>query len=323
MEIRGLVEAGDRLRIGIAGDAGRKVAEIAAQRRERVDLHRDDASIAVETHAGGGVVVARLRVGEKCLGAGRGPFDRAPQQLRSPHHRRHFDREISLDPEGAADIGRNDPDLMFGNVQCVDREPAPQVVRLLGGGIERVAIARGVVVAQIRARLDRIGRQAVVVEAELHDLRRRGHRCLGLAAVPALDLEHEIAAELFMHERRAQRHGVTRGGDRGQRVVRDLHRFGRVLGGEPGVGHHRGDDVADVVHLVACEGRAGSDVHGTAVAERHRMHDGELAVSGLGPIVGGQGQQHARPRGRGPRRHRDDPRVGMRAAHEGAPDEPG
>ncbi len=231
MEIRGLVEASDRLRIGIAGDAGRKVAEIAAQRRERVDLHRDDASIAIETHAGGGVVVARLRVGEKCFGAGRGPFDRAPQQLRGPHHRRHFDREISLDPEGAADIGRNDPDFMFGNVQRVDREPAPQVVRLLGGGIERVAIARGVVIAQIGARLDRIGRQTVVVEAELHDLRHRGHRRLGLAAVPALDLEHQIAVELFVHERRARRHGVTRGGDRGQRVVRDLHRFGRVLGG--------------------------------------------------------------------------------------------
>jgi hypothetical protein len=212
---------------------------------------------------------------------------------------------------------------MFGNVQRVDREPAPQVVRLLGGGVERVAVARGVVVAEIGARLDRIGRQAVVVEAELHDLRRRSHRRLGLAAVAALDLEHEVAAEPWVHQRRAQRHRVARRGDRGQRVVRDLHGLGRVLSGEPGVGHDRGDDVADMVHLVACEGRAGRRVHGTAVAERHRMHDGELAVPGLGPIVGGQCQQHTGPRGRGPRRHRDDPRMGMGAAHKGAPGEPG
>ena len=176
------------------------------------------------------------------------------------------------------------PDLVLGNVQRVDREPAPQVVRLLRGRIERVAVARGVVVAQIGARLDRIGRQAVVVEAELHDLRRRGHRRLGLAAVPALDLEHEIAAEPRVHQRRARRDRVARRGDRGQRVVRDLHGLGRVLGGEPGVGHDRGDDIADMVHLAAREGRARRGVHGTAVAERHRMHDRELAVPGPVPV---------------------------------------
>ena len=212
---------------------------------------------------------------------------------------------------------------MFGNVQRVDREPAPQIVRLLRGRVERVAVARGVVVAKIGARLDRIGRQAVVVEAELHDLRRRGHRRLGLAAVPALDLEHQVAAEPRVHQRRARRHRVARRGDRGQRVVRDLHGLGRVLGGELGVGHDRGDDIADMVHLIAREGRARRGVHGTAVAERHRMHDRELAVPGPLPIVGGQCQQHAGPRGRGPRRQRDDPRMGMRAAHEGAPGEPG
>ena len=126
-----------------------------------------------------------------------------------------------------------------------------------------------------------------------------------------------------MHERRARRHGVARGGDRGQRIVRDLHRLGRVLGGVPGVGHDRGDDIADMVDLVAGEGRARRRIHGAAVAERHRMHDGELAVAGPGPIIGGQCQQHARPRRRGPCRHRDNARMGMRAAHEGAPGKAG
>ena len=233
-------------------------------------------------------------------------IDRPAQQLRGPDHGRHLDGEIPFDPEAAADIGRDDADFMLGDMQRVDREPAPQIVRLLRGRMERVAVACGVVVAQIGARLDRIGRQAVVVEAELHDLRRRGHRRLGLAAVPALDLEHEIAAELCVHQRRARRDGVARGGDRGQRIVRDLHRLGRVLGGEPGVGHDRGDDIADMVDLAAREGRARRGIHGAAVAERHRMHDRELAVPGPGPIIGGQCQQHTGPRGRGPCRHRDE-----------------
>ena len=113
--------------------------------------------------------------------------------------------KISLDAEAAADVGRDDADFVLGNVQRVDREPAPQVVRLLGRGVERVAVARRVVFAEIGARLQRIGGEPAVVQVELDDLGGAGHRGLGLLAVAALDLEHEVGAEALMHERRAGR----------------------------------------------------------------------------------------------------------------------
>jgi len=76
MKVRRRVEAGDGLRIGVAGNARREIAQIRPQRGQRVDLHRNDAPLAIETHASGGVVIARLRVGEKSFGSRGGPLDR-------------------------------------------------------------------------------------------------------------------------------------------------------------------------------------------------------------------------------------------------------
>ena len=235
---------------------GAKVAEIGAERRKRIDLHRHDTPVRDRRPCGRGRrgrAPARrrgrppIRVEVHLTGRLSIARPRRPSRPRG---------EIAFDAEAAADIRRDHADLVLGNVQRVDREPAPQVVRLLGRRIKRVAIRRGVVVAEIGARLHRIGRQAAVGELELDHLGGRGHRGLGLAAIAALDLEHEIAAELLVHERRARRDRVARRGDRRQRLVVDRDRLGGLLGGEAGFRHHRGDDIADMADLVAREGRA-------------------------------------------------------------------
>src|SRR6185437_7925707 len=104
-----------------------EVAQIAAERRQGVDLHGDDAAVGVETHAGDAVVIARLRVGEKSLAARRHPFDRPAQKLRGPYDSRDLDGEIALDAEPAADVGGDDADFVLWDMQRVERQPAPQV----------------------------------------------------------------------------------------------------------------------------------------------------------------------------------------------------
>src|SRR6266487_2778071 len=99
---------------------------------------------------------------------------------------------------------------MFGNVERVDRKPPAQVMRLLAGRVERVAVARGIVIAKIGARLDRVGRQTVVLEVEADDLRCRSHRRLRPVAISALDLEHDVGPELLVHERRGWLYGRDR-----------------------------------------------------------------------------------------------------------------
>src|SRR5262249_17190330 len=75
-----------------------------------------------------------------------------------------------------------------------------QVMRLLAGRIERVTVARGIVIAKIGARLDRVGREPVVLKVERDDLGRRSHRRLRPLAISALDLEHEVVSELRLHQ---------------------------------------------------------------------------------------------------------------------------
>ena len=208
---------------------------------------------------------------------------------------------------------------MFGNVEGVDRKPPAQVVRLLAGRIERVAVAGGIVIAKIGARLDRVCRHAVVRELKLNDFGRRSHRRLRLVAISALDLEHDVGSELLVHERRGRLHSQARRDHRWQRAVVDFHRLGGLFRGESAVGHDRGNDVADVMDVAAGEGRTGSRVHGPPVGKRHRMYHRELAMPGFGPILGCQGQQHARPHRCGLRRQRANSRMRMWAAHEGAP----
>jgi len=192
-------------------------------------------------------------------------------------------------------------------------------MRLLTGRIERVAVARGVVIAKIGAGLDRVGRHTVVRELELDDLRRRSHRRLRLGAISALDLKHDVRSELLVHERRGRLNGRARRDHRWQRAVVDGHRLGGLFRGEPALGHDCGNDVADVMDLAAGEGRTGSRVHGPPVAKRHRMYHRELAMPRFGPILGRQSQQHARPHRCGLRRQCANSRMRMRAAHEGAP----
>ena len=124
----------------------------------------------VEAHARARDVVARLRIGDQRFRARGGPFHRTPEPPRGPHDGRHLDREIALEPEAAADVRRHHADFVLGDVQRVDREPAPQVVRHLRGGIERREVGRRVVVAEIGARLHRAAGEPLVREVELDDL---------------------------------------------------------------------------------------------------------------------------------------------------------
>ncbi len=319
MEVRRLVEARHGLRIGVAGNAGREIAEIAAERGERVDLHRDDAPVRGETHARLREVVARLRVGQHSLRPARRPLDGPAQLLRGPDDRRDLDGEMPLHAEAAADIGRDDADLVFGNSERVDREPAPEIVRLLSRGVERIAVAGRVVVAGVGARLHRIRGEPRVDQIELHDACRRGHRRFGFRAIAALDVEDEIGAEARMHEHGARLNRIAHVDDGIDLLVLHIDPLGGLLGAKPRLGNDGGDDIADMADFSGRESRSRRLVHRPAVAERHRMDDAQFAEPGALPILGGQHQEHAGARRRRGAIDPDDLRMRVRAAHERAP----
>ena len=264
-------------------------------------------------------MVAGLGVRHQAFRARRRPLDGAPEEAGGPGDGRDLDREMHLEPEAAADVGRDHPDPVLGHEQRVVGEPAAQVVGRLGRGVERVAAGGGLEVAQVAARLHRVAGDPVGRQRHLDHVAGVAERRLGGGAVALLDLEHEVGAEALVHARGV---GVERArdvGHRGKRRVVDGDALGRVERRVAGLGDDGGDDVADMADRVRGEGRARGLVHRPPVAERHRMDDGELAEPRRLPVAVVEDAEHAvEP----PGLRRIDPfdaGMGVRRPHEGAP----
>ena len=121
----------------------------------RVDAQADDLAVGVEREFGVGDVVAAVRVGQERLGAVGGPFDRAVDLLGRPDADRLLGVDEDLRAEAAADVGRDDAQLVLGRDADEGRQHEPRDMRVLARRVERQRVGAGIVVADRRARLHR------------------------------------------------------------------------------------------------------------------------------------------------------------------------
>ena len=140
-----------------------------------------DLAAGVEREFGMGDVVAAMRVGEEGLGAVGGPFHRPVDLLGRPDADRLLGIDEDLRAEAAADIGRDHAQLVLGRDADEGRQHEPRDMRVLARRVEREGVRAGIVVADRRARLHRVGDQAIVDEVELGDVRGRGEGRVGRA----------------------------------------------------------------------------------------------------------------------------------------------
>ena len=155
---------------------------------------------------------------------------------------------------------------------------------------------------------------------QLDDFLGTGQFSLYLGAVPALDLEDQIVAELRVYKWRTGRNRRARGGNGGHRLVIDGHCFSPVLGGKARHANHGRDDVADVAHLTTRKRWPWRAVHWPSVTERHRMHNSQFAVPCLVPVASRQRQHYAGHLRRCLGVDRSNGSVCVRASYEYAPD---
>ena len=128
-------------------------------------------------------------------------------------------------------------------------------MRVLAGGVERELVGGAVVLADRRARLDRVGHQAVVDQVDLGDVGRPGEGLVGRRLVAELPVVDRVAGRLLVDLRLALI-ARMRGRDAGrQHLVVDLDQLGRVLGLMVGLGDHHGDVIADVARLALGQDR--------------------------------------------------------------------
>ena len=151
-----------------------------------------------------GDVVAPMRVGHETFRAFGRPLDRPPDLAGGPGHDRLFGVVVDLRSEAAADVGRDDPQPRFGDVQHKGAHQQTDHMRVLARRVERVFAGRAIELADRGARLHRVGDEAVVGEVELDDPRRLGKGGLDRGEIAEMPVVAEIARRLGVHLRRAR-----------------------------------------------------------------------------------------------------------------------
>ncbi len=164
---------------------------------------------------------------------------------------------MALDPEPAADIGRDAAHPRLGKAQHM-RRLAPHPVHDLGRRPDRHRIGAAVVFGDDAPAFHRHRGVAVMDKAAFQAMRRGGERGLDIAFADR-ELADLVAAEVLVKQHGVGRDRALRVDDRGQRVEVERDEFGGVLGGVAAVGDDDGDRLADKPHLVVGEQWLGRD----------------------------------------------------------------
>ena len=223
-----------------------------------------------------------------------------------------------LGAEAAADIGGHE-----AHVLRLDTQAACHVIAVdmdvLAGDLQRVAAAGFIERAETAARLHRVGRDAVIVEAEAHDMARRCESGLGLRGVAGAPVEAAIAGYFGRQQGRTGRERRGRRRDGGQGFVVDLHQFGGVECLGLRLGHDQRHRLTGKACLVRGQQRLWRENERVAV-----LHIGlGVGAQRLQPVDSGlRRRQHGQHAGRaacGCCVDRPDPRMGMRRAQDDGP----
>jgi hypothetical protein len=269
---------------------------------------RDDRAVGVEGQPGGSVLVPGLPGGLQVLLPVFHPLDRGGQPAGRQEQADVLAQRHDLLPEAAADVPGDHPHLVLGHAEQPRREH-PHLVRGLGGRPDRQLAAAARPLRHQAAGLHRDGGVRLLPD-RLGDHVRRGVIDLG-DGLPGgtAELAREVAGIRLVHEGgRGAGGGVV--GDRGQRLVADVHQFGGVLGYVPAVRDDQRDRIARETRLALGERRPRRI--------RHRLPGaGVPGFAHVGVEVGGgEDGVHAGQPERGGRVDAGDARPGVRAADE-------
>ncbi len=212
-----------------------------------------------------GDVVAAMRVGEEGFRAVGGPLHRPAHLARRPQADDLFRIDEDLRAETAADIRRDDPQLVLRRHADEGGDDQTRDMRVLRGIPQRQIVGAGVVFGQRRARLHGVRHQPVVDDVELGDVLGVGESGLGRLGVAEVPLVDRVVGDVGMDLRRALGLRLGRIDDRGQHLVVDLDLLGRVLALPDRLGDHHGDGIADAVDLRGRQRRMRRHLHRRAV----------------------------------------------------------
>ena len=181
-------------------------------------------------------MVAHVDVGDEGFQPIGEEFHGSPEHLADGSDGHLLGIDVDLDPEAAADVGRNHPHRMLGNPELPAEHPLHLIGRLVRM-VDRERLAAGIVIGDQSARLEREPGLAVETKRLLDDVPGRREGSVGLAGLDVM-LVGDVVRELFVQRACSKRALPVE--HRGQRLPRNLHTLGRVLRLCPRLGNHGG-----------------------------------------------------------------------------------
>ena len=219
-------------------------------------------------------VVPAVGVGEEGFAAFSGPLHRPSHLFPSPGNGDFLRIVRNLRSETAAHVGRNHTQLVLGDAKHEGAHEQADHVRILTGGIQRVAVVGGIEFADSRPGFDGIRALAIVDQFQRGHVIRLGERRIGGLGIADSPRETTVVVQV-VNGRRAFRQRRLHGDRRGEFVVVHGDRFGRVPGLLRGFGDDHGDHVAHEAHLALRQYRARRFVHGAAVGGEPAGHSAD------------------------------------------------
>ena len=264
-------------------------------------------------------MVAPVRVGNKRFGALRDPLNRSPDFFRAPSDNRLFGVVVDFRSEAAADIGGDDAQFVFRNVQHKRAHQQPNDMRVLARRAQRIAIARDIVFADGGARLEGVGDQAIVVNIERDDfvgaIERRVDFRFAAFVGANLPIEAQIIRAIGMRQLAAGE-GFFHIDDRLLRIVIDCYCLARRLRLFERLGDDDRDRIADMRDAIDRDRRVRRLFHRRAVF-RMNLPAARQTADAVGLHI--RADKNGDDAGRGARRRRIDAldlRARVRRAHD-------
>ncbi len=224
--------------------------------------------IAGKRELGHDVVIAAMAVGDETAGALVGPLHGPAERASGVQQADIFGEDRGLHAERAADLAGQNMHVLGGDAERLG-DIGAHAINALRGNVESEAVI--VVDRERSARLHGVDDDAAVHKLQLRHMRRPGERRVDGVGITKMIIERNVARHVVIEERRAVARGVFRRNHGRQRLDLEGDRFGRILGGERGLGDDVDNGIADVADLVRGQRAAPGLLHRRAVAifERH------------------------------------------------------
>src|SRR6516164_3460318 len=220
------------------------------------------------------MMLATIGIGRELLATVLEPAHGAAAAHGEPGEAYLLSGQNRLVTEAAADIGGDDPDLHFWDLQDLGKTGAHDV-RKLGCAVQHKLTKPRVPLGDEAAALDRRHHLARGAQLSRH-LDRCGARH-SLHVTIVADLDEEVAPDRVVHLRSARSAGLAHVDDRGQLLVFEAHLRGDVLSLAPAVCDCKRDQLADLADTVAGEHRLLGSLEPRQRGNRpDRQHPGQI-----------------------------------------------